>query len=91
MIAVRGRLADLTAAQRALLLDRRPADEPEVRAQVASLLEQVRARGDNALREMARRFDGVELAALEVPRVRWENALVTLNEPVRAALERARA
>ena len=89
MIAVRGRLADLTAAQRALLLDRRPADEPEVRAQVASLLEQVRARGDNALREMARRFDGVELAALEVPRVRWENALVTLNEPVRAALERA--
>ena len=89
MIAVRGRLADLTPAERSLLLDRRPADEPEVRAQVAGLLAQVRARGDAALVEMAKRFDRVELTALEVPRARWENALVALDESVRAALERA--
>ena len=89
MIAVRGRLAHLTAPERALLLDRRPADEPDVRARVAELLALVRARGDDALLEMARRYDKVELSALEVPRARCENALVELDAPIRAALERA--
>ncbi|MSR36126.1 MAG: histidinol dehydrogenase [Gemmatimonadetes bacterium] len=89
MIALRGRLADLTLAERALLLDRRPADEPEVRARVAELLALVRARGDDALLEMARRYDKVDLAAIEVPRARWENALVSLDGSVRSALERA--
>jgi histidinol dehydrogenase len=89
MIAVRGRLGHLTAPERALLLDRRPADEPAVRARVAELLALVRARGDDALREMARKYDEVELDALEVPRARCESALVELGAPVRAALERA--
>jgi histidinol dehydrogenase len=89
VIAVRGRLGHLTAPERALLLDRRPADEPEVRARVAELLALVRSRGDDALREMARRYDKVELASLEVPRARWENALVALDGDLRAALERA--
>ena len=89
MIAVRGRLADLTPAQLTSLLDRKPTDEPAVRETVTGILIQVRDRGDEALRDMARRFDGVELAELEVPRARWDSALDELDAPVRAALERA--
>lgn len=89
MIAVQGRLADLSRAERTLLLDRRPADDVDVRAKTAELLADVRARGDEALRAMAKRFDRVELASLEVPRARWENALVELDADVRRALERA--
>lgn len=89
MIAVRGRLADVSPSERALLLDRKSPDEPEVRRQVAELLHEVRVRGDEALLEMARRFDGVALAALEVPRARWDQALDALDGAVRAALERS--
>jgi histidinol dehydrogenase len=89
VIAVRGRLTDLTAQQRALLLDRRPADDADVRERVRALLADVRARGDAALFEMARKFDRVELAALEVPRARWDAALASLDRRVRAGLQRA--
>ena len=89
MIGVRGRLAELSSAQLTFLLDRRPADEPEIREKVTRILLQVRSRGDHALRDMARRFDGVELAETEVPRARWDSALDELNAQVRTALERA--
>ena len=89
MIAVRGRLAELSTAQLNFLLDRRPADEPEMREKVTRILLQVRSRGDRELRDMARRFDGVELAETEVPRARWDSALNGLDAQVCAALERA--
>ena len=89
MIAVRGRLTELAPQQRALLLDRRPPDDADVRDRVRGLLADVRARGDDALLEMARLFDGVELASLEVPRARWDAALEALDPRVSAALERA--
>ena len=89
MIAVRGRLADLSPDQRALLLDRRPADDIDVRDRVRALLADVRARGDDSLRDLAHRFDGVQLTSLEVPRERWDDALGSLERPLRAALERA--
>ena len=89
MIAVSGRLADLSTAQLALLLDRRPADEPELREKVTRILLQVRDRGDEALRDMALRFDGVELDETEIPRERWDSALEELDTDVRGALERA--
>lgn len=89
MIAVRGRLVELSTAQVTSLLDRRPPDEPEVREKVTRILLQVRARGDKALRDMARRFDGVELAEIEVPRTRWDAALDGIDAQVRSALERA--
>ena len=89
MIAVRGRLAELSTAQLTSLLDRRPADEPEMREKVTRILLQVRSRGDEALRDMARRFDGVELAEAEVPRARWDSALDGLDAQVRTALERS--
>jgi len=88
-VAVEGRLADLTPEERRLLLERRPADEPELRETVRGILADVRDRGDAALRDMALRFDGWELESLEVPRNRWETALVELDPDVRTALERA--
>jgi histidinol dehydrogenase len=88
-VAVAGRLSDLTPEDRRLLLERRPADEPEVRETVREIVTDVRNRGDAALRDMALRYDGWEAESLEVPRGRWEEALTELDSEVRTALERA--
>ncbi len=84
-----GPLAKLSDQDRLHLLERTPADEPQVVAQVASLLAEVRDGGDDALRQMAERFDGVALGALEVPRGRWVAAAAELDPAVRDALTRA--
>ncbi len=71
------------------LARRRPAAIPEeAEGTAASVVEAVRARGDAALREFTRRFDGVELGPgeLEVPRGRWEAAYDRLPEEVRRAI-----
>ncbi|MDH3208082.1 MAG: histidinol dehydrogenase [Gemmatimonadota bacterium] len=85
----RGRLADLDAATLERLLDRTPRDDPGLATSVAAILADVRERGDEALMEMAQRFDGVRLEALEVPREAWGGALSSLDPSVKAALERA--
>ncbi len=84
-----GRLTDMDGAVRRRLLERARDDAPELAASVADMLADVRARGDVALREMSRRFDGVTLAELEVPRGRWDAAVAALDPAVRVALERA--
>ena len=48
-----GRIADLTADQKTLLFERRPSDEADVQQATRALLDDVRARGDDALRELA--------------------------------------
>lgn len=70
-------------------MERAPADQPDLAASVADMVADVRARGDDALLEMAARFDGVELEALEIPRARWDVALQGLPPAVRSGLERA--
>lgn len=90
-LLARGPLADLSPETTALLLDRRPRDDPALESAVSAMLDDVRDRGDEALREMAERFDGAELDALEVPRARWQKALDDLDPEVRRALERAAA
>ena len=74
---------------RRLLLERRPSTEAGVAEAVAAILGDVRARGDDALRELARAHDRVELDALEVPRGRWTEAAEGLPGKVTEALERA--
>jgi histidinol dehydrogenase len=88
-VAVAGRLADLTPAEEATLFDRAPAQQSELARVVATIVEDVRTHGDNALRDLVWHFDGVRLDALEVPRATWDAALTALEPRVRAALEYA--
>ena len=60
-----------------------------IRDRTKDIIEQVRSRGDNALFEFARQFDGAALTQLEVPRARWQAALSSLDNELRAALEHA--
>ena len=89
LFAVRGDLATLSAAQRARLFDRGRAADPGVEQAVSTIINDVRTRDDAALRELALRYDGAQLEALEVPRVECERALHGLQPAVRAALEEA--
>jgi histidinol dehydrogenase len=58
-------------------------------AAVARLLADVRARGDDALREWTERIDGVTTQALEVPKSAWVEAYDGLSLELRGAMERA--
>ncbi|HUX32537.1 MAG TPA: histidinol dehydrogenase, partial [Gemmatimonadaceae bacterium] len=84
-----GALGSLDAQIRTALLDRTTSIDPTVRDATAAILADVRAHGDVALRDMARRFDGVELDDLEVPRDRWKAALDDLDPSLRQAMARA--
>lgn len=88
-LAVTGKLAELTAEQEALLLNRGRAGDADVEIAVRALVEDVRRRGDAALREQALRFDRAALGSLEVPREAWDEALTALEPAVRAGLEEA--
>jgi histidinol dehydrogenase len=57
---------------------------------VATIVEDVRTRGDRAVRQYARALDGLR-GAIEVPREEWGRAVATLPRPVRAAIRRAAA
>lgn len=88
-VAFRGSVDALTDEERTRLMDRRPANDAAVRAAVREILADVVARGDEALLEMAERFDGVRLDGVEVPRTRWREALDRLDPGVTEALRRA--
>ena len=90
-VTVTGRLETLSGDQERRLFDRGRATDPGVARAVADVVAAVRADGDAALRDLARRFDGVELAALEVPRERWQAALAELPAEVRDGLRQAAA
>src|SRR3712207_4277475 len=68
------------------------ATESEVRDRVAAIVADVRARGDQALLEYTRQFDGFEVARaseLEIPHTRLQTALDALPAAQRQALETA--
>lgn len=88
-MAVIGRTEALSAAQERLLHERASAADSAVNTSVAQIIADVRTRGDDALLDLAARFDGVKLDAVEVPRVRWLAAVDTLDAGVRAALVQA--
>jgi len=73
------------------LLPRRAGPDPETRESVRRILEDVLARGDEAVRECTRRFDGVELAPAEweLDPASWPGALARIDPGLRTALMRA--
>jgi histidinol dehydrogenase len=78
----------------AALLGAPPEADPAVDAAAATILADVQARGDAALLETTRRFDGwspERAADLEIPRSELGRALETLPAARRAALEHAAA
>ncbi|RKH88452.1 histidinol dehydrogenase [Corallococcus sp. AB045] len=84
-----GSLSALEPDARRKLLARTGESDAQVASRVQSLIARVRAEGDRALFDFAREFDRVELAALEVPRERWNAALESIPSDVREALTRA--
>ena len=82
-------MRDLGAAERRALFERATSADDRVRERTAAIVRRVRDEGDRALRALAEELDGVALGALEVERVRWEEALAALPPELRAALERA--
>ncbi len=85
-------------AELAALTRYEAAQDPAVQRAVAEIIAAVRSRGDAAVLEYSRRFDGVavqSIAELEVPRSRAEQALAGLGaeqaRALRHALERIRA
>ncbi len=67
------------------------AGEPAVVDAVRAILADVRARGDAAVRELTKRFDGVDVGALEVPSPDCKRALEAIPGALRDALELAAA
>ena len=62
--------------------------DPETRRTVAAILEDVMARGDQAVREYTLRFDGVDLApeAWELESAGWQSALGRISPALQEAL-----
>jgi histidinol dehydrogenase len=73
------------------LLPRGAGSDSATRDTVRAILDDVLARGDEAVREYGRRFDGVDLSPAEWPLDpgTWESALARIAPPIRAALVRA--
>lgn len=82
--------SSLSAEQRRDAL-RRPAHEDTAAFsdQVRAIVRDVRVRGDAALRELTRRFDGVALDAIEVSPAEFAAAETALNAEQRQAIGRA--
>ncbi len=80
----------LTADERRQAL-RRPAqqDAATLQEQVREIVSDVRARGDAALLEFTRRFDGVALDAIEVGTAEFAAAETALDAEQRQAIDRA--
>jgi len=82
--------SSLSAEERRQAL-RRPAQQgtAALHDRVREIIQDVRERGDAALLEFTRRFDGVSLAAIEVTTAEFAGAETALNTEQRQAVDRA--
>lgn len=81
----------LEASQAKRLLRRKAARLEEAEAVVRPILEDVRKRGDKALMEYARKFDGLERKSVAVPVKEREEAAKRLSREFRSAVKSASA
>ncbi len=84
------RLEGLSEAEKGRLLNRPSPLDQAVTRKVAAVLDEVRRRGDAALRELTERFDGARLDDLRVSREEQHRALRALEPRLKAALETAK-
>ncbi len=73
----------------ARIVDRGRRDLAECEAEARAVVDAVRARGDDALRELTRRFEGRELLQIEVPAAALERAAEHVSAEVRSAIDHA--
>lgn len=66
-----------------------PADDPEVTQTVERIVEDVRSRGDEALREYAMRFDGAEPGSIEISVEEMDRGIAAVPPAVAAAIDAA--
>jgi len=74
-----------------LLKQRADSGNEKINGIVASVLENVKANGDAALREYSERFDGVKLTAMYMTEEEKEEACAMVSPELKAAMERAAA
>ena len=87
-----GPMSALRSDARRALLDRvSEGSSTTIRERVAAIITRVRDEGDEALRAMAREFDGCVLTSIEVPRAAWDAALARVDADVVRAMRRAAA
>lgn len=79
-----------SVADWAALTERNIPDDPAVAKAVAVIIEDVRERGDAALREMALRFDGTTVGDLEVSKAEIAEACEKVSDDVKAAIALAK-
>lgn len=70
----------------AALTERNIPDDPAVDAAVSAIIEEVRAKGDAALREMALKFDRCNVGALEVSEAEIAEGCARVSDEVKAAI-----
>lgn len=68
------------------LAERNIPDDPAVGQAVSGIIEEVRAKGDEALREMALKFDGTSVNELEVSAAEIAEGCARVSEEVKAAI-----
>jgi histidinol dehydrogenase len=83
-------ISELTQEQKDKLLHRGRADLTGVEARVAEIIAEVRSRGDKALRDFTRRFDGVDVEELRVSEEEIEKARGRVDGKLIEALELAK-
>ena len=84
-----GSLNTLSEDGRRSLFNRSAITDSGVKQTVSSIIDRVRKNGDAALRELAREYDSVELASLEVPQDVVRNSLQRISSDLESALLRS--
>jgi histidinol dehydrogenase len=75
--------------EREAALARPPADAANISSDVAAIIEQVRGGGDGALRELTRKFDGVDLRDIEISDEEWAAAETSVDAATLDAIDEA--
>ena len=89
LVRFSGAVEELTEADRDALFSRATNEDASITLRASEIIDDVRVRGDDALRELAFALDGVSLETLEVPRATILRALDSTPPDVRRVLERS--